>query len=102
MSYNHNDFSYTVFGKDQFAIRESLGFTGGNFSTDGNYVVGDTGSSVPCEHCNENLPKPIYVPVELFPNWPHLSQDEARTLIGFKASAKGASDGWTLPEDDEE
>jgi len=97
----YNNFSYTVFGVAQFGIRAGLGFTGGNFSTDGLYVVGDRGETGHCEECDDALVKPSYIPAEKFPNWPHLSHQEARELIAYPATSQGASDGWiyTDPQD---
>lgn len=92
-------FCYTVFGKDMFDMRGALGFTGGNFSTDVEYVVGDRGLTTPCEECGP-LVRPSYVPDDMFPNWPQLSHSEAAILIVFPASFKGASDGWSFREDE--
>jgi len=101
-----NNFSYTVFGSDKFSDRDALGFTGGNFSTDGSLVVGDLGSAVECVGCDNALAKPSYVPAtfkdskgitrNLADNWPHLDHDEAGFIIKIKASSVGASDGWSF------
>lgn len=103
MTHNHtycqaNGYTYTVFGSAQFDDRAGLGYTGGNFSTDGQYVVGDLGNSDLCDSCDLELAKPSYVAAEKYPNWPHLNHDEALELVGFAASSDGSSDGWYFYE----
>jgi hypothetical protein len=90
----YNNFIYTVFKTDETSIteRDSQGFTGGNFSTDGNLVVGDKCVDGNCT-CTDVPTKPTYV-VEAMSNWPHLSHQEALALVHYEATSDGASDGW--------
>ena len=90
----YNNFSYTVFATSD-TNRAGLGFTGGSTSTDGTLVVGDMGSTEPCEGCDDNLTKPSWV---VAPNWPHMTHQETLTMIQTKATSDGASDGWFWDE----
>lgn len=57
-----------MFGKAQFEHRKNLEkpFTGSNFSSDGQYVIGDRGEVERCGDCDETLPVPVGVP-ETYP-----------------------------------
>lgn len=89
-----NNYSYSVWPTTKLAKRAAAGYVGGNFSTDRTLVVGDVRSSIRCSICDNSLSKPSYVAVDKFPNWPHLSELEAKELTRTKASSDRVSDGW--------
>jgi len=94
----HNEYTYSVWewNFDQFSIRATLGFRGGNRSTDGKLVCGDHGDTLEPVGCADT-PRPSYLTEGQFPNWPYLTNQEAGELTEIEASEQGASDGWCAP-----
>jgi hypothetical protein len=90
-----NDYVYLVCGTDTHCIEdlEANGYKLTNCSTDGTLTVVDKKDHEECQ-MTHTVTKPSYV-VEEFPNFPYLTQAEAKQLISYQASAEGASDGWT-------
>ena len=88
---SHNNYSYTLFEVADFGLRETLGFTGGNFQRDNTHVIGDKGSEVRCEGCKEEIGKPNYFPetyldrnnktVPFGTNHPHYNHEEALVIV---------------------
>jgi len=95
---------YCITHKDQFAERLTKGFTGKNYSQDGNWVIGDKGDQDMHMWCD-------YRP-EDYPQWltaimtAHnvtsccLSHEVAKEIVRTQETSEGAADRWCeIPED---
>ena len=99
MKYNNYNYCLEAVTPAALERRASEGFTGGNISTDGNWIIGDLG--------NDNMFMVAGFDADDLPQYAKdlgvtkccLTHEEALALVGSEASAKGASDGWQFPED---
>ena len=82
------------------AQRDADGFTGGNVSTDGNWIIGDLGNDkmhMVAGFDADNLPQ---YAKDLGITKCCLSHEEALNLVNSEATSDGASDGWKFtPEE---
>jgi hypothetical protein len=100
MSHPYDKFIYCLTYKTQFAERLTKGFTGGNYSTDGNWVIGDKGSTTDmnmwCTYDDSLVPQWMK---DLGVTECCLTHELAQSIVNTLASAEGASDGWYFNED---
>jgi len=89
-----NDFNYCLCPMSQKALRDSKGFSGGNISTDGKWIIGDKKTKEMFGWVNfdpEIIPQYMK---DLGIKHCCLSHELAHKLVRVMASKKGASDGW--------
>ena len=105
---SQNNFMYCITYKDQFAERLTKGFIEGNYSTDGNWVIGDKGDQDMQTWCNPRTTerpqwlKDILVLHNINIDSCCFGHEVALAIVGTKASAKYASDGFTYQQTIEE
>jgi len=92
---SHNNFKYRFCLASEQSIREALGYSGGNVSTDSLLVVGDKQDSDMTLGGLTIPTKPSYMGA--LPDWPFVSHEEALTEIHKQATTENGSDGWCWP-----